>query len=77
MKKTIVKKSLVKKIITCEERSHTLTEFFFTYFLGIFRGGIEILARVKMVLGKHGLSLQIKVRSVDSEVTEFVTSTFS
>ena len=30
-----------------------------------------------MVLGKHGLSLQLKVRSMDSEVTEFVTSTFS
>ena len=42
--------------------------------LGVFRGGIEVLVRAKLVLS-DGIKLQLTVRSQDPDVSELITST--
>ena len=43
-------------------------------FIGVFRGGIEVLVRAKLVLS-DGVKLQLTVRSQDPDVSELITST--
>jgi len=40
---------------------------------GIFRGGVEVLIRAKLALSE-GVSMQLTVRTTDSNVAELVTS---
>ena len=46
----------------------------FFQFLGVFRGGIEVLVRAKLALS-DGVNMQLTVRSQDPDVSELVTST--
>jgi coatomer protein complex subunit gamma len=48
--------------------SHTLL------LAGIFRGGVDVLVRARLALA-DGVTMQITVRSTDSEVSELITST--
>jgi coatomer protein complex subunit gamma len=40
---------------------------------GMFRGGIEVLARAKIVLS-DGVNLQLTVRSTDETIAELITA---
>lgn len=42
-------------------------------FLGVFRGGAEVLLRAKLALA-DGVTMQLTVRSTDSDVAEVVSS---
>lgn len=43
------------------------------FVLGVFRGGAEVLLRAKLALS-DGVTMQLTVRSTDSEVAEIVSS---
>ena len=43
---------------------------------GLFRGGIEVLVRAKLALSSDGgVTMQLTVRSHDSDVSELITTT--
>lgn len=42
-------------------------------FSGVFRGGAEVLLRAKLALSE-GVTMQLTVRSTDTEVAEIVSS---
>lgn len=43
------------------------------FFTGMFRGGIDILVRAKLALA-DGVTMQLTVRSPDSDIAELITS---
>jgi coatomer protein complex subunit gamma len=43
-------------------------------FIGVFRGGLEVLTRAKLALS-DGVTMQLTVRSEDADISELVTST--
>ncbi len=49
--------------------SHTLL------LAGVFRGGVEVLARAKLALSEGSVTMQLTVRSEDPDVSELITST--
>ena len=46
----------------------------FISFVGVFRGGIEVLVRAKLALS-DGVNMQLTVRSQDPDVSELITAT--
>ena len=46
----------------------------FNSFVGVFRGGIEVLVRAKLALS-DGVNMQLTVRSQDPDVSELITAT--
>ena len=45
----------------------------FCIFIGMFRGGIEVLVRAKLVLS-DGVNLHLTVRSTDEYIAELITA---
>jgi len=55
------------------EYTYDVVMFILFVFVGVFRGGVEVLARAKLVLS-DGVNLQLTVRSTDELIAELITS---
>lgn len=51
-----------------------LLSLLFVIFIGVFRGGHDVLVRAKLALA-DGVTMQLTVRSTDEQVAQLITST--